>query len=55
MENNEVKIDMSKIPKRDLDSLSRAILKACKKFYSDLKNVEVYEKWKAEQGDKYQD
>ncbi len=49
MSTKEVKIDINQIPKADLDRLCRATLKACEKFYSDPKNVERYEKWKAEQ------
>jgi len=36
------------IPEFELKQLSRYILKACEKFYSDPENVRRYEKWKAE-------
>ena len=36
------------IPEFELKQLSRYILKACEKFYSDPDNVRRYEKWKAE-------
>jgi len=48
MSDNQVKIDISQLSQFQIDSLCRATLDACKRFYSDPKNVERYEKWKAE-------
>ncbi len=45
---NDIHIDLSQVPKYQMDSLCKAILEGCKKFYADPKNVEAYEKWKAE-------
>ena len=48
MSNNEqVKIDWSKIPEYQQKVFCRALIDACKKFYSDPKNVEKFEQWQA--------
>jgi len=48
MNDSDIKVNINEIPKHDLDRLCRATLEACRRFYSDPKNVERYEKWKAE-------
>ena len=45
---NDIHIDLSQIPKYQMDSICKAILESCKKFDADPKNVEAYEKWKTE-------
>ena len=45
---DELNIDFNRMPKEDFESLCRATINACMKFYSDPKNVEEFEKWKAE-------
>ena len=52
MDTDKIKIDINQIPKASLDSLCRATLEACKRFYADPKNVECYENWKKEQEQK---
>lgn len=48
MSDNTVKICLDDIPEFERKQLIRATYEACKKFYSDPKNVERFEKWKAE-------
>ena len=48
MNKDQPKIDFSQIPKHQMESLCRTLLKSCTEFYSDPKNVEKYEQWKAE-------
>lgn len=55
MNDFDIKININDIPKHDLDRFCRAILESCKKYYSDPKNVEAYEKWKAEQENEKKD
>lgn len=43
----KVKIDVSQIPKYQVDLLCHDILEGCKKFYSDPENVKKFEEWKA--------
>ena len=52
MSDTQIKIDINEIPKHDLDRFCKATLEACRRFYSDPKNEERYEKWKAEQESK---
>lgn len=48
MSEEKVKINLSDIPEYDLKRFLRATYEACERFYSDPKNVERFEKWKAE-------
>lgn len=48
MNKDQPKIDFSQIPKHQMEALCRTLLKSCTEFYSDPKNVEKYEQWKAE-------
>ncbi len=52
MNDNAVKINLSDIPEYDLKRFLRATCEACERFYSDPKNVERFEKWKAEKENK---
>lgn len=47
MENKKVKIDLSQVPKYQMELLCHDILEGCKKFYSDPENVKKFEEWKA--------
>jgi len=52
--NDTVRIDGTKIPQADMDSLSRALISAVKRFYSDPKNIAAYHAWlQMEEGKKY--
>ena len=48
MNNDQPKIDFNQIPKHQVEALWRTLLKSCAEFYSDPKNVEKYEQWKAQ-------
>ena len=41
-------IDFSQIPEYEMKALCRTLLQSCREFYSDPKNVEKFERWKAE-------
>lgn len=47
MDNQNPKIDVSKIPEWQMNQLCSALLDACKKYYSDPENMRKYEEWKA--------
>ena len=47
MNNQPPKIDVSQLPKWQMNRLCRTLLDACKRYYSDPENVRKYEKWKA--------
>ena len=52
--NDTVRIDGTKISQADMDSLSRALISAVKRFYSDPKNIAAYHAWlQTEEGKKY--
>lgn len=42
-----VQIDLSKVPKFEMDSLCRTINRAMEAFYEDPKNVAEFEAWLA--------
>ena len=48
MNENRDKIHFEDIPEFQRNRLAKSLLEACRKFYSDPKNVEKFEKWKAE-------
>lgn len=50
--NSQAKIDVSQIPKYQMDALCQTILDGCKKFYADPKNVKKYEEWRAKHNNK---
>lgn len=52
MADDKLKISFDDIPEFERNQLVRATVEACKKFYSDPKNVERFEKWKAERDKK---
>ena len=52
MREKKVKIKFEDIPEFQTNQLVKATLDACKRFYSDPKNVERFEKWKAERDKK---
>ena len=41
-------IDFSQIPEYEMKALCRTLLQSCRELYSDPKNVEKFERWKAE-------
>ena len=47
MDDNKLKIDLSQIPERQMNGLCKALLDACKRYYSDPENLRKYEEWKA--------
>lgn len=47
MDNQNPKIDVSRIPEWQMNQLCRTLLDACKRYYSDPENVRKYEEWKA--------
>lgn len=48
MNNDQPKIDFSQILEYQMESLCRTLLQSCREFYSDSKNVQKFERWKAE-------
>ena len=52
MKDEKVEIKFEDIPEFQRNRLVKATLDACKRFYSDSKNVERFEKWKAERDKK---
>ena len=47
MDDHKPQIDVSKIPEWKMNQLCRAILDACRRYYSDPENMREYEEWKA--------
>ena len=48
MSEQKIEIKFEDIPEFQRKQLVKATYEACKKFYSDPKNVERFEQWKAE-------
>lgn len=42
---NNVELDVEKIPENEMDALCRATLRAVERFYAIPENREYYEKW----------
>lgn len=47
MKKNTVNIDLTQVPKYQMELLCHDILDGCKKFYADPENVKKYEEWKS--------
>ena len=43
-----IQFDLSQVPPADVRNLSSTFLSAVKRFYKDPKNLEDFEKWKAQ-------
>lgn len=43
-----IQFDLSQVPPADVRNLSSTFLSAVKRFYEDPKNLEDFEKWKAQ-------
>ena len=44
-----IKFNFDQIPEKEAHVLDQTLLDACKKFYSDPKNLAAYEAWEAQQ------
>lgn len=44
-----IKFNFDQIPEKESRVLGQTLLEACKKFYSDLKNLAEYKAWEAQQ------
>lgn len=44
-----IKFNFDQIPEKEARVLGQTLLEACKKFYSDPKNLAAYEAWEAQQ------
>ncbi len=44
-----IKFNFDQIPEKEARVLGQTFLEACKKFYSDPKNLAAYEAWEAKQ------
>ena len=44
-----IKFNFDQIPEKEARVLGQTLLDACKKFYSDPKNLAAYEAWEAQQ------
>lgn len=42
-----IKFNFDQIPEKEARVLGQTLLEACKKFYSDPKNLAAYEAWEA--------
>lgn len=44
-----IKFNFDRIPEKEARVLGQTLLEACKKFYSDPKNLAEYKAWEAQQ------
>lgn len=42
----DIKIDLDKVPKLEMDSLCRMLVKAMKKHFDDPENMRKFEEWR---------
>lgn len=52
MQQNQIRIVSTKIPKHNVEVLASRVYDACKKFYEDPENMRKFEEWKKERDSK---